>query len=347
MAVIDHAKWRADDGLIVPLVALAFAGRVLVSALFRFLVKLFDFVFPLLLQIARFPLFTMRILGDAVVAIISAIVRFLPVSESRRNRWQKKLRVMWVFVRSYLSYHAFEEAVHRAFETGMAFVFRKCRGLTPSGALLVIVAAVLWLPVSLVIATALHAVLIAKALVLPAWFQLLHPLATFIAKSKLLVLPVYPAAWPQAKRHPLIQGCFAAYRYSKTLYLFRKGEFRYRQIETGAAAAVVALGASKPLGPFYRMLRWLLSAVDRGIWSLVMALRRAFAGMLRVASAVPLVGPLVQSYARHYKTGKLGRKKPSEAAREFFARWSVRFSAKYYEGKDNAVLLGRLDRPKP
>ena len=32
----------------------------------------------------------------------------------------------------------------------------------------------------------------------PSWIQLLHPVATVIAKSKLLVLPAYPAAWPQA-----------------------------------------------------------------------------------------------------------------------------------------------------
>src|SRR5262249_31375648 len=52
-------------------------------------------------------------------------------------------------------------------------------------------------------ATALHATLIARARSLPAWMQLLHPFATLIAKSKLLVLPVYPAAWPQAKQHPV------------------------------------------------------------------------------------------------------------------------------------------------
>src|SRR5215470_13008630 len=39
-------------------------------------------------------------------------------------------------------------ALHHAFEAGMAWVFRKCRRLTPSGALLVIAVALLWLPVS-------------------------------------------------------------------------------------------------------------------------------------------------------------------------------------------------------
>ena len=70
--------------------------------------------------------------------------------------------------------------------------------MSPGAALLVILGAVLWLPISFGVATLLHAVLLAKATSLPAWMQLLHPIGTIIAKSKLLVLPVYPAAWPQA-----------------------------------------------------------------------------------------------------------------------------------------------------
>ena len=66
--------------------------------------------------------------------------------------------------------------------------------------LLVIAGAVLWLPLSFAAATGLHVTLLAKAAFLPAWMQLLHLLATIIAKSKLLILPVYPAAWPQAKK---------------------------------------------------------------------------------------------------------------------------------------------------
>jgi hypothetical protein len=44
-----------------------------------------------------------------------------------------------------------------AFEAGMAWVFRKCRRLTPSGALLIIAVALLWLPISFGTATALLA----------------------------------------------------------------------------------------------------------------------------------------------------------------------------------------------
>ena len=48
----------------------------------------------------------------------------------------------------------------------MAWVFRKCRHLTPSTALLVIMGAVLWFPISFAVATAMHAVLFAEAHIL-------------------------------------------------------------------------------------------------------------------------------------------------------------------------------------
>ena len=125
------------------------------------------------------------------------------MSPAKRHALRARVRQQWIRFRRNISYQAFEQALHHAFEAGMAWVFRKCRRLTPSGALLVIALAFLWLPISFGSATALHATLIARANSLPAWMQLLHPFATFIAKSKLLVLPVYPAAWPQAKQHPL------------------------------------------------------------------------------------------------------------------------------------------------
>src|SRR6476619_8427138 len=123
----------------------------------------------------------------------------------------------------------------------MAWVFRKCRHLTPNIALLVIVAAVVWLPISFGVATVMHAVLFAKLASWPAWTQLLHPLATVIAKSKLLVLPVYPAAWPQAKRHPFVQLVFKSYETIRRLYVVKKVGFRYRQAETARMAAVERL----------------------------------------------------------------------------------------------------------
>src|SRR5207249_9814468 len=80
-------------------------------------------------------------------------------------------------------FRSFEQALHDAFEAGMAWVFRKCRRLTPTGALLVLALAVLWLPISFGTATALHASLIAQATSLPAWMQLLDRKSTRLNSS--------------------------------------------------------------------------------------------------------------------------------------------------------------------
>jgi hypothetical protein len=91
--------------------------------------------------------------------------------------------------------------------------------------LLVILGAALWLPISFAVATGMHAVLIANVASWPAWTQLLHPLATIVAKSKLLVVPVYPAAWPQAKKHPFVQLVFRGCRAIKRVHAIKKISF--------------------------------------------------------------------------------------------------------------------------
>ena len=174
----------------------------------------------------------------------------------------------------------------------MAWVFQKCRHLTPNTALLVILGAVLWLPVSFGAATAMHAVLFAKVISWPAWMQLLHPLATVIAKSKLLVLPVYPAAWPQAKKHPFIQFVFKSYKAINGLYLVKKVGHRYRQARIAGSAALDSLERTA------------------GLTSAVRWLRKAHV-------------------AKHF-----GVEKPTYELRSFFSRWSIKFSAEYYEAKE-------------
>ncbi|MGC1560209.1 MAG: hypothetical protein WA820_10220, partial [Bradyrhizobium sp.] len=189
-------------------------------------------------------------------------------------------------------YRAFKQAVHVAFESGMAWVFRKCRHLTPNTALLVILGAVLWLPISFGVATAMHAVLFAKVTSWPAWMQLLHPLATVIAKSKLLVLPVYPAAWLQAKKHPFVQLLFKSYETIKRLYLIKKVGFRYRQAEIAGIAAAERLERTAGLAS---AMRWLRNA----------------------------------HVAEHF-----GAEKPTHKLHSFFSRWSIKFSAEYYEARE-------------
>lgn len=253
----EETRFRGalDDVIIIPLVFIALAANKLLHLILSILMRLLDFAFPLVMQIVWLPLFAVRILGNVTVTVISGSLRYLPLSETRRRQWRTSIRRNWSWLRRKISYRAFEQAVHIAFESGMAWVFRKCRHLTPNTALLVILGAVIWLPVSFGVATAMHAVLFAKVASWPTWMQLLHPLATVIAKSKLLVLPVYPAAWPQAKRHPFVQLVFRIYDAIKCLYVIKKAGSRYRQAEIASVAALEKLARAAGLESAVRWLR--------------------------------------------------------------------------------------------
>src|SRR5262245_4271196 len=211
-STVEQYPAGIEDVVILPLVAIALVVRKMLRGLLTVLIDIIDFLFPILLNLMRLPLFTLRILGDGTAWLLKAVVRILQLPRARRDAWREFVAERWAWLRQKISYKAFENWVHHLFENGMAWVFRTCRTLTPGAALMVLFGAVLWLPISFGIATWLHAMLLAKALSLPAWMQLLHPLATVIAKSKLLVLPVYPAAWPQAKRHPIVIATIEVWR---------------------------------------------------------------------------------------------------------------------------------------
>jgi hypothetical protein len=290
----EESRFRGalDDVIIIPLVLVTLAANKILRFVLSILMRLLDYAFPLAIQIVWLPLFAAKVLGNAIVAVINGALGLLPLSETKRRQWRISIRRNWSWFRRKIGYRAFEQAVHNAFEYGMSWVFRKCRHLTPTTALLVILGAVLWLPISFGAATALHAVLFAKVTAWPAWMQLLHPLATIIAKSKLLVLPVYPAAWPQAKKHPFVQLVFNAYETIKCMYVIKKVGFRYRQAEIAGVAAVERLERAAGLAS---AVRWLRQA----------------------------------HVAEH-----LGVEKPAHELSSFFARWSIKFSAEYYEAKE-------------
>jgi len=244
-----------DDVIIVPLVVVTLAVKNILRFIVSILMRLFDYAFPFAMQIVWLPFFAVKLLGNVIIAVMDGALRVLPLSEATRQRWHLSMRRNWSRLRRMISYRRFERAVHDAFENGMGWVFRKCRHLTPNAALLVILGAVLWIPISFGAATAMHAVLLAKATSWPAWVQFLHPLATILAKSKLLVLPVYPAAWPQAKKHPFVQLVFKGYENIKDTYVIRKAGFRYRQVKVAGITAVDRLERTAGLSPAVRWLR--------------------------------------------------------------------------------------------
>ena len=106
--------------------------------------------------------------------------------------------------------------------------------------------------------------------------QLLHPLATVIAKSKLLVLPVYPAAWPQAKKNSFVQLLFRSYETIKRLHVIKKAGFRYWQAETAAIAAVEKLERTAGLASVVTWLRKAHFAEHLGVEKPTQKLRSFF-----------------------------------------------------------------------
>jgi hypothetical protein len=324
-----------EDVIIFPLVLTALAAKNLFQAALSILIRILDYAFPIVMQLARLPLFTARILGDGVAAALKGIVRYWPASETSREKWREFIGQKWSWLRQKISYKSFEDAVHRMFEGGMAWVFKKCRNLTPDAALLVIAGAVLWLPVSFGAATAIHAVLLAKAASLPAWMQLLHPFATLLAKSKLLVLPVYPAAWPQAKKHPLIQAIARGYREFKSLHVVQKTGYRYRQTERATQKTVDVIGRAAA----FVGLRYLSNTLLSWFHGTAAWIRKSSRDAMRITvadlSRVRLIGSIVRNYAARYSDiEQRSAGKPSERMRRFFERWSIKFSAEYYEAKE-------------
>src|SRR5215212_5978820 len=158
----DDFTVGVEDVVIVPLAAAALAVKQALTSALTLLIRLLDLLFPILLQLMRFPLFTLRILGDGIITLSKAVVAILPVGRARRAAWREWISIYWALLRQKISYHAFEQWLHHAFENGMAWVFETCRTLTPRSALIVIFGAVLWLPVSFGAATLLHGVLLAR-----------------------------------------------------------------------------------------------------------------------------------------------------------------------------------------
>lgn len=317
-----------DDAAILPLAALGVVGKTLLRWTWELIVHLVDFIWPILLQIVRFVMFTLRILGDGISALLRFIIKYLPLPLGRRQRWREAVARAWSWLRRKISYKAFEEWVHHLFEDGMAWTFRTCRKLSPGGALLVILLAIVWVPVSFTAATAVHAWLIAEAASLPKWMQILHVLAAVLAKSKLLMLPAYPAAWPQAKKHPILQTALRAWRWVASLRFFDKLSYRFGQIESALERAAVATGLDRAWRALGRAINATLTAIHT-------AFRAALRPIVNFLARLPLTSSVVRSYAAHYdRAGEAPPQRLSQKIKEFYRRWELKFTPAYYEAKE-------------
>ena len=228
-AAQDRFRIGIDDTIILPIVLIALFARALYHAALFIVIFAFDFVFALFLRVMTFPLLVAVAAGDGVAALLKRLAGLPPLSGAKRKAWRDLVDRRWSGLRRRMSHRAVAMTAQSLLQAGITWVFRKGGALSPRVALLVIACALLWLPLSAAISIAMHAVLLAKAASLPAWMQLLHPVATVIAKSKLLVLPAYPAAWPQAKKHAWVQAALRYMHHIAALDCIQKTAHRYQQ----------------------------------------------------------------------------------------------------------------------
>jgi hypothetical protein len=218
-----------DDTIILPLVLIFFLAKTLCRAAFFIVSFASAFVFALFLRVMTSPLLVAVATGDGMAWLIKRMADLSPLPGAKREAWHNLVDRRWSGLRQRMSHKAIALLAQDVLQRRIAWVFQRCGALSPRAALLVIASVLLWLPASAAISIGMHAVLLANAASLPAWMQLLHPIAAIIAKSKLLVLPAYPAAWPQAKKHAWVQAAFRCVRRMAELDSMRKTAHRYQQ----------------------------------------------------------------------------------------------------------------------
>ena len=88
-----------DDAIIIPLVLVTLAVNKILRFILSILMRLFDYAFPLVVQIIWLPLFAARVLGNVIVTVMNGALRFLPLSETKRRQWSISIRRNWSWVR--------------------------------------------------------------------------------------------------------------------------------------------------------------------------------------------------------------------------------------------------------
>jgi len=107
-----HAKGsrfrgNLDEVIIVPLVLVTLAANKILRFILSVLMRLFDYAFPLAMQIVWLPLFAAKVLGNIIVTVLSGALHFLPLSEKKRRQWRTSIRRHWSHLRRRVSYRRF------------------------------------------------------------------------------------------------------------------------------------------------------------------------------------------------------------------------------------------------
>lgn len=221
--------WR--DFAALPFAAAAFAGEGGV----RGLGKLLDAAFWLVTRLYRLVEAGIIQLVNRSIPLLHGIVDYLPaLKPETRWRWKKNIAAGWD--KAKVKYLAIKHRIHRWVEKKEQQVFGWGKKLPPDKAMFILIAASLFVPVSTALGFAGH-FLIGKFL--PLSLQWLQILPISLPKLKIFLLPLYPAAWPQAKKSALIK------RLSASPFL-RKTGYQRNVMKQQTLRALEAAGLKKP-----------------------------------------------------------------------------------------------------
>src|SRR5262249_18616554 len=118
--------------------------------------------------------------------------------------------------------------------------------------------------------------------------------------------------------------------------VMQKTGYRYRQTDLAAEDAGAVAERAGALLALTRLCNALLAAVGALAAWIDKTSRAVMRGIVRIASALPMIGMIVRNYAMHYDGADRNAEKLSRRVSGFFGRWSIKFSAEYYEAKDRA-----------
>jgi hypothetical protein len=131
-------------------------------------------------------------------------------------------------------------------------------------------------------------------------------------------------------------------RHLAEVRLVQKTRYRYWQAERVAAEAADAMRRALLVG-FSPLSSTLLARLDGSATLLRKTSHAAATRTVEVLCRIPLIGSIFRSYAMHYSgANKHDAQSFSEKARGFFERWSIKFSAEYYEARDKEETAGRI-----
>jgi hypothetical protein len=156
----------------------------------------------------------------------------------------------------------------------------------------------------------------------------LASLGNFCRQKHTSGLACIPGRLAPGKKHPFIQAIARSYRDFESLNVVQKTGYRYRQTECATQKIVDVIGRVASIVGLRYLWNTLLGWLNGTVAWIGKASRDAMRNNVEELSRVWLIGSIVRNYAARYSGDK-----PSERELRVFERWSIRFSAVYYEAK--------------